>query len=296
MKKAYIFLALIAMVACRPNLQPQLDKLEKENKLLKEIAGPLPASMDKYFPPKADAPVFLLEMFALSSSFEGIGTNLQEKDINGAKTSFKAFKAQFLKVSAMVEEWKDKFPVQPLDTLEQALIAGDNAKIGNAMGRVGQVCANCHLINMVKAQQKYHWPGYEEIKLTDSVSKASLLWPEYMIRMAGTYNSIGVDMKEGKASNARSDFQAFSSLFTGLADGCENCHETPRTYFVDARVTGMIRELGKAVNAATPDTAAIGKLSADIGMESCLQCHLVHIPSAHAKARWRKYAELFKQS
>jgi hypothetical protein len=235
-----------------------------------------------------------MEMFALSAPFEGIGTNLQEKDMDGAKASFKAFKSQYLKVSAMVEEWKDKFPIQPLDTLEQALTAGDNAKIGNAMGRVGQVCAACHLINMVKAQQEYHWPAFEEIKLTDSVSKASLPWREYMVRMAGAYNGIGVDMKEGKANNARTDLQAFSSLFTGLADGCENCHETPRAYFVDTKVKVMISELGKAVNASTPDTATIGKLNGEIGMESCLKCHLVHIPSAHAKARWKKYTELFK--
>lgn len=95
--------------------------------------------------------------------------------------------------------------------------------------------------------------------------------------------------------NARKNFQAFSARFKALpTNGCVNCHATPRTYFVDASIQGMVDQLGKAVAATPPDAKAIEQLSGAIGNESCLKCHLVHLPAANRKAQWQKLADVFK--
>ena len=56
----------------------------------------------------------------------------------------------------------------------------------------------------------------------------------------------------------------------------------------------MVDKLGQALKASSPDAKAIGELSAAIGNEICMKCHLVHIPAASAKARWEAFAELLK--
>lgn len=312
---AAMLLLLLAAVACRPNLQPKVDKLEaqvsalqaekaqltQQNQKLRELVGPPPASLDKLFPPQAKAPVLLMEMFALSAPMEGIMVDLQEGDVEGAKANYQAFKAQYQKVSQLVPEWKDHFPAEPVEALGQALASGDPAKVGPAMGRVGQVCGTCHLIYQTKVHQKYHWGDFDEVKVTDPLSKKTLKFGDFMQAMGGAFSGIGNDLKQGQVENARRNYQAFKARFTALAqNACKQCHkdptgkEIPRKYFVDESIKGLIDQLGKAISATPPDAKAVEQLSGAIGNESCMKCHLVHFPAAQAHERWESLDKLLK--
>jgi len=149
MKRVFIVVAgilglllIVLLAGCSSN-QANIDKL-------KEVAGPPPDSLDNLFPPNTPAPVYLIEMFNLSGPFEGIGVDLQEQDTAGVKANYQAFKTQYDKVAGMVPEWQSRFPKEPVDALGQAINSGDPAKIGAAMGNVGEVCGSCHLLYQVK--------------------------------------------------------------------------------------------------------------------------------------------------
>jgi len=275
-------------------LEAENARLAEENALLKEIAGPLPASLDQYFPPAAPAPVWLLEMFALAGPFEGIGIDLAQGDIEGAMANYNAFKAQYTKMSEMGPEWKDKFPSEPVDALGEALASGDPGKVGPAMGAVGGVCGACHSLNQVKAFQKYHWGDFDAIEIKDPVSGENLGWRDYMFALAGSFGGITNDLAQGQNDNAVANFEAFDARFDALGSSCFSCHSSERTYFVDATVQGMIDQLGEAVSAPNPDMAAIGGLAGGIGNESCFKCHLVHIPAQNTKHKWETFEDLFK--
>ncbi len=309
-----IYVVLVAVLACG-ELQPRANELEtrvskveeeraaleKENRILREIAGPLPDSLDKYFPPQAEGPVYLFEMFALSGPFEGIIVDLQQKDTDGVQANYEAFKAQYQKLAGMVPEWKERYPMEPVDALGTALATGDPAKIGPSLEKVGKVCGSCHIVSQTKAHQKYHWKDFEEIKLADPLTRETLSLHSYMERMAAAFGGIGNDLRQGQLDNARKNYQAFNARFDALAkNACKQCHqdragkEIPRTYFVDESVKGMIGQLGQVLSSPTPDAEAIGKLSGAIGNESCFKCHLVHFPAAQAKERWEKLEELLE--
>ena len=322
----YVLLALVLSVAVSANgtkelelevtrLEEQVSSLEKqkdtleelksgleeENRVLKEIAGPLPASLDKFFPPIAPVPVFLFEMFALAGPFEGIMIDLQQGDIAGVQTNYEAFKAQYEKLAGFVPEWKDRFPNDPVDNLGEALKSSDPQKIGQAMGQVGQTCGSCHLLFQAKAFQQYHWGDFHAIKITDPLSKESLEFDDFMIRLAGSFGGIGNDLAQGQLDNARNNFSAFSTQFeTFSSKACVECHkdpagnEIPRKYFVDENITQLIAQLGQALEAETPDAAAIQQLSGAIGNESCMKCHLVHVPAAKTKEIWKEFSTLFE--
>lgn len=276
------------------DLEGQVAALEADNELLKEIAGPLPASLDQYFPPAAPAPIYLIEMFALAGPFEGIGVDLGQGDIDGAMANYNAFKEQYTKMSEMVPEWKGKFPSEPVDALGEALTSGDPSKIGPAMGAVGGVCGACHELNMVKAYQKYHWQDFDNIEIRDPISGENLGWQEYMFALAGAFGGITNDLAQGQVDNAIANFEVFDARFDALGGSCFNCHTSERTYFVDASVQGMIDQVGQALLAPTPDPGAIGGIIGGIGNESCMKCHLVHIPSQNTKGKWEHYEDLFK--
>jgi len=269
---------------------------------LKELAGPPPSSLDQYFPPKAPAPLFLIEMFTLAGPFEGIAVDLQEGDMANVKANFQAFNAEYAKISKMVPEWTSQFPQAPVDALGTAINSGNPAQIGQAMGGVGNVCGSCHLVNQVKVQQQYHWKNFDDVKLTNPVTGQSQAFVDYMTTMAGGFDGATLDLKEGQLDNAHKNYQAFTTEFKTLGtDACKQCHvdpatnkEIPRQYFVDPASLALIDQMGQALSAPTPDAVAIGNLAGAIGNNICLDCHLVHLPAQVAKDSWSQNSALFK--
>ena len=282
---------------------PNLPDQSQGTPLLREIAGPPPSSLDQYFPPQAPAPLYMIEMFNLAGPFEGIGVDLQEGDMSNVEANFQAFQSEYIKVSKMVPEWTDKFPSDPVAALGKAIDGGDPAKIGQAMGAVGQVCSDCHLVNQVKVEQKYHWPDFASVTIDNPVTgQAAVEFGDYMVALGGAFSGMSTDLKEGQLDNARNNFQAFDALFGKLAtDGCKQCHsnpvtheEIPRKYFTDSDSLALVNQLGTALNASTPDPTAITNLTQAIGNGICVNCHLVHLPAQTTKDIWDKYGKLFK--
>ncbi|MBI2854321.1 MAG: hypothetical protein HYX87_05295 [Chloroflexi bacterium] len=299
MNKKLLFLGiaiigLMAILAVAGFNDGKRTSLGQQNRLLRELAGPPPASLDQFFPPQAPAPVWLIEMFNLEGPFSGIAVNLGENDMQGAKANFEAFKAQWIKMSKMVPEWTKLFPMAPVNALGAAINSGDPSKIGPAMGRVGQACDTCHLINQTKSHQKYHWKNFDDVQVTDPVTNQQLEWVKYMTTMAGSFSGMGVDLQQGKFDNARKNFQDFSARFKQLPEGCKSCHDTPRTYFVDPGIQAIVDQLGEALQ-GTPDMQKVGQLTGAIGNESCMKCHLVHFPAQNRKDQWERFEGLFRQ-
>jgi len=238
--------------------------------------------------------VYLLEMFALSGSFDGMAADLQQQDMEGVQANYEAFKEQYAKIAGMVSEWADRFPMEPVEALGAALASSDPGQIGPAFGQVGAVCGGCHLVNQVKVAQQYHWPDFNAVEATNPLSGETIAFEDYMLAMSGTFGAISSDMQQGQLDAARQDYQAFQALFSNLPEICKACHETERAYFVDPAMQGVVAQLGEVLQSGAPDPQQIGELSGAIGDGSCMECHLVHVPAASAKARWDAFADAFE--
>ncbi len=269
----------------------------------KDLAGPPPASLDQYFPPNGP-PTYLLEMFNMAGPFEAIGVHTQEGDMAYVKPSFDAFKAQYDKVSQMVPEWRKGFPEDPVEALGSAIDGGNPLKIGQAMGAVGQVCSDCHLVFQVKVQQKYHWRDFDTVTLIDPVTSANITFGDYMTAMAGSFEGALADLSiPANLTKAQNNVLAFDARFDELAkDGCKQCHtdpvtqkEIPRAYYADPASLGMIDQMVKDFGVGGPlNPPAAGALSGGIGNNICFNCHLVHMPAQTTKDIWSQFSQILK--
>lgn len=284
-------LSLALLIGCSKEKDDEIVQLKKENVHLKTLVGPPPASLDSLYPPVVQAPVYKIKMFELAGSFTGFVTKVNEGDRKGAKALFDAFKAQYLAASQLVPDWKDAFPTQPLDELSALIDQGEPGRVMEAVGEVGKVCHDCHVSNMAKVQQKYHWGEFSDISISDPVTGRNLQFNEFMMQMEMSFGGIGMELQEGQVENAREHFEAFRSRLKELKEACQVCHDTERKYFVDAGVDALISKLRMALKTSTPDMKVIGGVSQQIGSESCGKCHLVHIPAAYAKAGWKKWEQ-----
>lgn len=251
---------------------------------VRSAPAPLPTSLEALYPPKAPNPVFLLSMFEMNKSLTGIVVDLFEGDLDHVKTNFEKFKTQYLATSKLVPEWqKEYYPLKPVEELGTSLQTNDRGQVMAAIGNTGMVCHHCHSANMVKVQQKYHWPDFKIIAVPDPLTNQGVDYPTFMQYLNANFTGIGVDLEQGQVENAQKQFQGFKARFQALKESCGSCHDTERKYYVDEGVQSLIDKLGQALEASSLDPKLVGELSQGIGMESCAKCHLVHLPAAYAK-------------
>lgn len=245
----------------------------------------LPASLDNFFPPKAEQPIYLFRMLGMAKPLSGIMADLSENDFANVMANFEQFKAQYLEVSKLVPEWEKNFPLAPVNELGAALKSGDQGKVMAAFESVGKVCGDCHLANQSKAYFKYHWGDFHGIKIKDPLSQQEVSFQQFMLFLDGSFTGIEIDVEQGQIDNAQRQLQGFRVRLEALETSCQNCHDTERHYYVDQSVKAMIDKLGQALDTSPVDPKQVGMISQGIGMESCFKCHLVHVPAAAAQMR-----------
>jgi cytochrome c553 len=242
----------------------------------------LPGTLDAFYPPVADGPVYLFRMLGLETSFSGIIVDLMEDDLDGARGSFQDFQAQYRAIAAMVPEWEGEYPEREVRNLGKALAAGNKERATESFAAVGGICHRCHLSAMVPAQQRYHWGDFGSITVKDPLSGASTGYPQFKKYLAANLAGITVDLKQGQTANARKQFDGFRARFEALSGSCLGCHEKESRYYVNREMRDTVEELGQALGSRTIPPDAVMALVQKIGRESCSKCHLVHLPAALA--------------
>lgn len=254
----------------------------------KPLASPPPSSLDALYPPRAEQPIYLFRMLGLDTHFSGIVVDVFENDPEHAKANFKTFKAQYVEVSKMVPEWEKGFPMGPVEELGVALETGNRKKVMAAHDKVGKVCHDCHKVTMPQVEQKYRWGDFNAIRVKDPLTNEEVDFTQLKKYLAVNFAGISVDIEQGQRENAQKQFQGFNARFQALRETCENCHDTESKYYVDESVQVLLDKLGQVLRESSVDPKVVGTLTQGIGMESCLKCHLVHVPAAYAKFQWEK--------
>jgi len=284
LQSAAVLTILIFGLASSGSQAQKKGRREQGKETLKNISAPLPSSLDALFPPNAGQPIYLLKMMELGTSFTGIVVDLFEDDVQNAVANFEKFKSQYFEISKMVPEWEKDYPQGPVEELGVALRIGDQGKIMAAYEKTGNVCHECHVTNMVRVQQKYHWQDFGAIKVKDPLTNEVVDYRRLMQGLVANFMGIIVDVQEGQRENAQKQFQGFKARFQAMEDNCQECHGTEeRKYYVDNSVQDLVAKLGKALKESSIDPKVVETLVQAIGMENCFNCHLVHLPAAYAK-------------
>lgn len=243
----------------------------------------LPASLDQYYPPKSPEPVWFLSMLGMAQPLTASIADALENDFENSQKDFEALRKAYIKISTMVPEWTERFPIGPLDQFGEAIASKDIGRIMAQADSLDVVCHSCHVQNMVLAQQKYRWPNFMDIGLTDPVTDQDVNWKILMRMMETAYTGIGADLAQGQPEQARAQFEAFYARFNAVSVACMSCHDSGRNYYVSTDVTDMIDQIGTELGQPNIDVEKVNGLLQGIGMESCVKCHMVHVPSAYGK-------------
>lgn len=243
----------------------------------------LPASLDNYYPPKAQGPAYLMAMQKLNMPLAGLVCDLFENDMDNVFMNFDRFKAEYSRVAGMVPEWAEMYPEAPLTGLEAALKSGDQGKVMGALDQIDGVCHGCHVKYMPAVQHRYHWGDFGTISVTDPVTGRDVPFKQFKLMMNTDMAGIGNDLEQNQIENAQKHAGDLASRYEAMTEICQICHDSEPKYFVDDDVRKTVQALLAAFDSNPVNGAEIGGLLQRIGGESCFRCHLVHIPGAYSK-------------
>jgi cytochrome c556 len=247
----------------------------------------LPPSLDNLYPPNAPAPVYLLNMIELTTSFSGIVSDLLENDLENSRKNYDKFRDKYTEIAASVPEWKDLTPMAPVEELGTAMKSGDPGQIMASVEKAGELCNGCHMKNMPLVQQKYHWGDFDVISVTDPLSGQEVSFGQLMLMMDANMAGVGLDVEQGQRENAMMQAQGLEARFGALKEACSGCHDSEREYYVGNATLDMLDRMKLALDVESPDPQTIGGILNGIGEEGCFKCHLVHIPAAYARYQMR---------
>lgn len=284
---------LLSLLACAgapskeslETLRKENETLRAENARLAAAAAPLPASLDRHYPPNADRPVFLGAMHGLAAKMTAVPVALELSDRAAAQKSFEEFRGLYAEVSKMVPEWTADFPQEPVEQFGKALASGDPAQLGNALMAVGKVCADCHHRSMAPAQQRFHWADFAAVEIADPVTKAKSSFAAEMRALDAGLVRIGVHLEAGRPAQAVEAASALKSRMVALREACLSCHDSERAYYVDDATLSILDDLAKAISSGRAEPQQIQGLTMKFGDQACGRCHLVHVPAAFSPAR-----------
>ncbi len=172
MKKFTLLLLaiLIVFLGCSKDQSEEIEKLKQENAALTALLGPPPSILDTMYPPQTEMPVYQMQMMEMAVPMSGILVNLLENDMENVMPNFENFKSKYAEISKVVPEWENQYPMEPVNELGEALNSSDQGQVMASFEKVGQVCHSCHVANIVKVQQKYHWQDFQEVTIPDSLT------------------------------------------------------------------------------------------------------------------------------
>ena len=289
-KIAFLLLAImIIALGCTKKQAQRIEQLEEENAALKAITAPPPSSLDALNPPEAQEPEYMMKMLEMSTPFVGILTDFFENDFQNVKANFEKFEALYVEVSKLVPEWEKDFPSGPVEELGKALESGDQEKVKEAYEKLSKVCFDCHVANIIKVQQKYHWKDFDGIMTKDPLTNEEVDFIQLMQYLDSNFVGIIVDVEQGQMENAQKQLQGFKARFQAMKDTCRDCHgKEEKKYYIDESIQALIDGLEQAISGSSIDPKTVEKLFMGIGMESCINCNFVHMPAAMAKHQWKK--------
>ncbi len=241
----------------------------------------LPPSLDKYY--ETQPPEYLVRMFDMGESMQGIVVNIQQGNMAKARESFKAFSKKYGESRDLVPQWKKYYDLKAIEKLGDALDEGKVPEIFEAMGEVGSTCSGCHRDNMPPVWDRYNWKDFDKLTMnTPNPDEPVLPWAAAKMKyLVVGFDGIGVNIKDNNKAGAQQSFALFRTMFDNMNSTCVSCHTDKPRYYVSGDIRAMIDSMGEKID--TGDLKGAEGLWQAVGMESCYRCHVLHMPAQFAK-------------
>ncbi|MDF1562730.1 MAG: hypothetical protein P1V51_06785 [Deltaproteobacteria bacterium] len=242
------------------------------------VVTPPPAGLAQFYPPKNKKKVYALEMIELGRALGSFSASVSTRSPSWSKAG-QDFNRKYHQVAGMIPEWKAYFPAVDLPDAGSVKTDADWAALEKVVAGAEQTCTQCHVTEMFKVQALYHWPRFSEVSVV-AESGDDISFHTTMVELSNNLAVLPQLAKQGDWDKAAEAKKSLGQQFGLLEQSCEHCHSTAREYFVDKTVKGRVLKMGGLLRKENKNPSAYTKLSDEIYAESCIPCHVLHMPAA----------------
>ncbi|MGC9120308.1 MAG: multiheme c-type cytochrome [Sulfurihydrogenibium sp.] len=247
-----------------------------------------PKSLSKYYPPSSNKMEFLSSMYAMSTAFTGIFTNIQENDWKNAEKWANVLRENYLNIGKMVPEFDKNLKKNEINALVEAVKSKDVEKVKFNAEAVGKSCSQCHQTYQVSTKILYHYPSFEIINMEDPVSRSNLEFHDYMKKTADSLKKMKVFLEDGKFEKAQKEGNDFVKRVKGISQSCNECHNNKLSVeiYQGKELEQNLNLLTKALQ--SKNKQEFYKALSWISTNNCSKCHNTHQTIAEIKEKFGK--------
>ncbi|MCX7760675.1 MAG: cytochrome c [Hydrogenothermaceae bacterium] len=235
-----------------------------------------PKDVGKYYPPNSKKFEFLNSMYAMSTAFTGVFTNIQENDWKNAEKWAKILRDNYLNIGKMVPEFDKGLKKDEIEALLKAVQNKDINNIKTYADAVGKSCAQCHQKYKITTKLIYHYPSFSMINIEDPVTKTSNEFEDHMKKMADSMKKMRIYLEDGKSDKAQVEGNNFIKRFKAVAESCSECHNNKLSeeIYYGKDVEEKLQALSKALQSKNKEE--VYKNLNYISANNCSKCHNTH--------------------
>lgn len=247
-----------------------------------------PKDVGKYYPPASNKFEFLNSMYAMSTAFTGIFTNIQENDWKNAEKWAKVLRDNYINVGKMVPEFDKGLKKEEVEMLLRAVQSKDGEGVKRYADVVGKSCSQCHQKYKISTKIMYHYPSFEMINIEDPVSRTSNSFEEHMKKMTDSMKKIRIYLEDSKPEKAQLEGNNFIKRFKAVAESCSECHSNKLSeqIYYGKDMDEKLQSLSKALQLKNKDE--IYKNLSYISANNCSKCHNTHQTISELKGKLTK--------
>ncbi len=242
----------------------------------------LPKSLNNFYQnstPETPSSEWVGEMFIQAGAFDGMIANIQEGDMANANVSYNVFAKEYMKISKKVPSWKGYFDISAVKKLGNDISTNANDSVlSKDIEKVGATCEKCMGERTAQVWAKYYWRDF------DTVNISGIAWPDAMKMLAVNFAGIGANAAEGNQTATNNSFNQFKVSYADVKDACNNCHDSPRTYYVSDDVFAKIDQMG--TNITENNLTNVQAIQKELGIQ-CYRCHVLHWPAQNMKSKMK---------
>lgn len=247
-----------------------------------------PKTLSKYYPPNSNKMEFLNSMYAMSTAFTGMFTNIQENDWKNAEKWANILRENYLNIGKMVPEFDKGLKKNEVNALVEAVKSKDMEKVKFNADAVGKSCMQCHQNYKVSTKILYHYPSFEVINIEDPVSRSNVEFHDYMKKVSDSMKKMRVYLEDGKFDKAVAEGNNFIKRVKGISQSCNECHNNKLSIeiYQGKELEEKLNLLSKALQSKNKEE--IYKSVGWISMNNCSKCHNTHQTVAELKEKFNK--------
>lgn len=235
-----------------------------------------PKDLGKYYPPASNNFEFLNSMYAMSTAFTGMFTNIQENDWKNAEKWAKVLRDNYLNIGKMVPEFDKGLRKDDVEMLLKAVQSKDGDGVKRYADSVGKSCSQCHQKYKTVTRIIYHYPSFDVINIEDPITRTPNSFKDHMKKMTDSMKKIRIYLEDGKPDKAQAEGNSFVRRFKAVSESCSECHSNKLSeqVYYSKEVEEKLQTLLKALQQKNKEE--VYRNISYISANNCSKCHNTH--------------------